>query len=200
MSAAEKTVANLAAKGDGPTQENYEVYAGSRKKAANALLSAADRESARKAHAANHLKRAREEGKFRQLAENGNIGWYDQDIAYFLEDLHAGKIKRPAMPEYTDESEKNPTAADFLSYRFLKAVAENNRKAIRRIGDAVARVHARASGDGETFKIASGNLKRAQLLKRVRKEGISNTDQKDIRRVHKGIGGRTGKVGRPKTT
>lgn len=203
-----------AAEGHGPTTEDFELYVRVRRKAtATALLTDEERESARKAHAAVLMKRTMEIGKFRQFAENGSVSRFDQDIAYFLEDLHAGKIKAPSMPEYADDPEKDPTSADFVAYRFLKAVADNDPKTIRRISDAVKRIHARASGDGKTFKIAPGNRKHTQLLARVRKTGvpstvketaglaetvgIKNADQKDIRRIHKGLGGKTGKVGRP---
>lgn len=201
----------------GPTKEEFELFARVRKKAAaNALLTDKERESARKAHAAAISKRNMETAKFRQFAENGSVSRFDQDIAYFLEDLHAGKIKSPSMPECADNPEMDPTSADFVAYPFLRAVADNDHKTIRRISEAVQRVHARASGEGKTFKIAPGNPQHAQLLVRVRKKGvpstvketatlaetvgIKNADQKDIRRIHKGLGGKTGKVGRPSKT
>ena len=217
MSAADKTESKPAIGGDGPTNEDYELYARVRRKAAaNALLSDAERESAQKAHAADLMKRTLEIARFRQFAENGSISRFDQDIADFLEDLHTGKIKAPSMPEYADDPNNNATSADFVAFPFLQAVAENDWKTIRRISDAVKRVHARASGEGKTFKIAPGNPKHAQLLVSARKEGvpssvketaklaetvgIKNADPKDMRRIHKGIGGKTGKVGRPKGT
>ena len=143
------------------------------KKAAAAFqsLDAKTREDARVAYTKAVLKKAEVRAKKRHDAEHGSAGWFDQEIAYYLEELHSGKSKNPTMPECAEDRANDPTAAEYLSFHFLKAVAENDPNAIRKISDAVKRVHRRRID--ENHRIADVKPDKAKLVRECREIGLT---------------------------
>jgi hypothetical protein len=157
---------------------------------------------------------------FWKMAETGKR---DDDTARHIADfLRAVHKSDPLKKRKFPEDRFLPPYEDDLSLYvseivsdFMLAVIKGDYVALRRIADAVERVHARATGEGETFAIAPADLARSRVLAHVEQHGPpqsltqtralmlaagfhdANLDPKTVQRWHKDLGGASGKPGRP---
>jgi hypothetical protein len=135
----------------------------------------------------------------------------NKEVTDFLVDYHRKVFD---LPETGGFDETAP-ASNTLLFSLMVSVVKGDHTALRRIADAVERVHARATGEGETFGVGPVDEVRARVLVHVVKHGppkslaetkklmlaagflYANLDPKTVQRWHKDLGGASGKPGRP---
>jgi hypothetical protein len=137
----------------------------------------------------------------------------DAWVCAFLEQSHTGTIEASPL---LDPKERGGDGREYLLDLFGRLVMEGDGAGIRRIADAVDRVHERAKGKGKSFRIPPASNILANAIAHVEKNGPpqslaktralmislgfldANLDEREVRRWHKDLGGASGKAGRPK--
>jgi hypothetical protein len=146
-------------------------------------------------------------------AKHGQAKAYvDALVCAFLEQFHTGTIEASPL---IDPTEGGCDGYEYLLDLFQTLVTRGDGAGIRRIADAVERVHERAKGKGKSFRIPPASKILANAIAHVEKNGPpqsiaetralmlaagflkDNLDEREVRRWHKDLGGASGKRGRP---
>ncbi len=136
----------------------------------------------------------------------------DVEVAALMSDHQQGLLRWPT----TSFSDNDP-GSNFLIFRFIEAVVGNDSKAIHRIAESVKRFHARMISDpaggawfryeGPTRLLVADYVavngppettaETADIMRAVGMK-IGKDDMREVRRWHKGLGGRPKAPGRPR--
>ncbi len=110
----------------------------------------AERNRERAEHAKRAIAKQIAKGKPRQLGDLGQTDKYHQDIYYYLERIFK---KECPMPSLAAALESKDSDEAIVAFRYLDAVVKNQPLVIRRLADAVERVHKRIRVEGDKVEL-----------------------------------------------
>jgi hypothetical protein len=158
-------------------------------------------------------KAANQRAEFELKARYGTS--WDEYVANYLVAFHAGRIR---MPNILD----NASPENELIWAFHWSVVNNFPNDLRKIAEAVRRVHRKAEGEGTTFKVkpakpihaevasvpAGGTLsvKTREIIETARElgarrneaGGLAGYSERNVRRIRAALGMKPAKRGRPR--